>query len=245
MEDIKQLPGYIRVEIWGDRALFTRPEFKIERQSFDCPTPSALRGILQAIYWHPYLDYEVRRITVLNPIRFDAMTCNELDFKLSSSQVKKAMDAAEKGVPVLPLVVPRCATRQQRLSRFLVDVHYVVEAVIVPAVQNKTREPFDLEKALQIFKRRVSKGACYYTPYLGIREFTANFAWKRYKNKPCVSVYDGTVVDLGIMFYDYDYTDCTKDKGPRPYFFHPRMVDGVIDVPRREEVIGYVAGSIG
>ena len=245
MEDITKLPGYVRVEVWGDRALFTRPELKLERFSYGCITPSAARAVLQSVYWHPFFDWEIRRITVLNKIKRDTMTCNELDFKIPSGKVKTAMKLTANAKPAPQLCVPRSASRQQRLSNFLVDVHYIIEAVIVPAAYNKTGEPFLLDKAMEIFTKRMNRGASFHTPYLGMREFPAHVARHRYKDKKSVSHYKGMVVDMGIMFYDYDYTDTSFSNGPRPYFFNPHMNDGVIEIPRREEVFGHAVGGAG
>ncbi len=87
----------VKMECWGDYACFTRPEMKVERVSYDVPTPSAMRGLLEAVYWHPGMRWVVDRIYLLNPIRFTNIRRNEVECKLSAANVKAVMNGGEKG----------------------------------------------------------------------------------------------------------------------------------------------------
>ena len=233
-------PGYVRLEVWGERAIFTRPEFKVERYSYDVITPSAARNILQQIYWHPSMQYQIKAITVYNEIRRMAITRNELDFKTNGNMAFRMFQDAEKTGRAAPLYVSPEYARQQRSTSFLVDVHYAIEAVIRPSKWCKQDEPFNLSKSWGMFNDRAKHGKCFSSPYFGIREFTVNFAPQRYDEIP-QSFYDGSTIDLGIMLFDIDYD---YEPGHRPYFFHPLMVDGRIEIPTQKEVMGNAARCI-
>ena len=224
----------IAVDVWGKLAMFTRPEYKVERYSYDVPTPSSMRGLLQSIYWHPSFDYEILGIQVHNPIRHMSMTRNELPSMLSSGSVYGAMkQALENGGRADPLGVSPYATRQQRSSSFLRDVRYTLYTKVVPLKNSpKPGELYDVEKIRHIIDRRLAKGSSFRSVYFGLKECTAFFAPHNPKENP-TSPYQGTTVDLGIMFFDA----ADQDKKVRPYFYHPFMVDGYIDVPSVREVI--------
>lgn len=195
--------GYVRLEVWGDRAVFTRPEFKVERFSYDVITPSAARNLLQQIYWHPSMQYQIKSITVYKEIRRMSMTRNELDFKMNGNNALRMFQEAETTGRAKPLYVPANYPRQQRSTSFLTDVHYAIEAEILPSKWCKKDEPFDLIKARGMFNDRVKRGKCFSTLYLGIREFDCSFAPQRFESS-VASFYNGTTVDLGVMLFDID-----------------------------------------
>ena len=113
----------IQLEVWGPYALFSRPELKVERASYDVPTPSAARGMVEAIYYHPGLRWHIDRIYVMNPIRFVSIRRNEVMSKISARNVRQA---AQGGKQDLYLATPQEIV--QRSSLLLQDVHYVIEA---------------------------------------------------------------------------------------------------------------------
>ncbi|MDR2212576.1 MAG: type I-C CRISPR-associated protein Cas5c [Pseudomonadales bacterium] len=211
----------IRLMVWGERACFTRPEMKVERVSYDAPTPSAVRGVLEAIHWKPAIRWHVDRIRVLKPIRFESIRRNEVGSKLSSASAAKAMKAGSTAG--LANVVDD--DRQQRAATVLRDVAYVFEAHFDLTAK---AGPDDSEgKHLDIFNRRARKGQCFQMPCMGVREFPANFRLLEADEAlPAIDDSLRSDRDLGWMLHDIDF-----DHGMTPRFFRARMVDGVIEVP--------------
>ncbi len=206
------------LEVWGDYALFSRPEMKVERVSYDVITPSAARGILEAIYWHPEMKYEVLRIFVLNKIQFANIRRNEVSQKISASKVKNFMKS-KKG----ELYIATSKNRTQRFSMVLKNVHYVIEAQLETSEEN-------LAKVYHILERRLVNGQCYHTPYFGTREFPARFKLCEDIRK-IKTAYPDEVRDLGFMLYDMDYSDSDNIC---PMFFRAKMENGIINVKRPE-----------
>ncbi len=211
----------IQIEVWGDHACFTRPEFRAERVSYEVMTPSAARGILEAIYWHPGLQYHIHKIYVLNPIEFTNIRRNEVRNPIFGTS---ALTALKFG---LPLEAYAGENRQQRASMILKNVHYVIEAYITmshPGAPGDTPKKF-----YEILKRRANLGQCFSQPYLGCREFPAHFRQWNGSEIPTLPV----TKDLGYILYDMDYSNPENIK---PLFFNARMVNGVVAVPRQEVV---------
>ena len=211
----------IRLEVWGDHACFTRPEFSVERVSYDVITPSAARGILESIFWHPGMRYVIDRICVLNPVRFTNIRRNEVKSKaLSSSVLSYAKSGGE---------LPYINTRDeivQRAAMVLTDVKYVLEAHF--EMTDEAKEGDNPGKFADIIRRRLAKGQCYSMPYFGVREFPAHFK-PASKPETYESYYrDEANHDFGFMLYDMDYTN--KDD-IRPMYYRAVMKHGVIDVP--------------
>jgi CRISPR-associated protein Cas5d len=192
---------------------------KAERVSYDVITPSAARGILEAVYWKPAIQWIVERIYVLNPIRFDTIRRNELESKMS---VKTVMQAA-KGAKI-PLGAFVEEIRQQRASLVLRDVAYIIEASF--AMTPKAGSGDNPGKVLDTFRRRVATGQCFHRPYMGCREFPVMFDAPP-QETPAVDDSLSGERDLGYMLHDIDF-----EHGMTPHFFHPVMRDGVIEVPR-------------
>ncbi|MEF8942109.1 MAG: type I-C CRISPR-associated protein Cas5c [Desulfohalobiaceae bacterium] len=214
----------VTCKVWGDYACFTRPEMKAERVSYDVMTPSAARGILTAIYWKPAIRWVIDRITVLRPIRFENIRRNELaaqgpsGVKVPKNNVLRAMKDGES--PVEVFIEDK---RQQRAGLVLRDVAYRIEAHFEFASGEDNNEG----KHLDIFNRRLAKGQCFHRPYLGCREFAAEFAPDD-GEQPHPELTGER--DLGWMLHDIDY-----DNGMQPHFFRSTMRDGVIEVPAFEE----------
>lgn len=214
----------IQVEVWGDYACFTRPEMKTERVSYDVMTPSAARGLLESIYWHPGLRWVIECIHVCSPIRFTNIRRNEVKDVISARAVKSVM---EKGKGIDELYLATTESIQQRAAMVLKDVHYVIDAHFDMTDQ---AAPGDNPGKFQdIIKRRLERGQCYSMPYFGTREFAAHFA-RCTELPPCPEELLGER-DLGWMLWDMDYTDPQDIK---PKFFRAKLVDGAMDVPPPE-----------
>ncbi|MBQ9331269.1 MAG: type I-C CRISPR-associated protein Cas5 [Oscillibacter sp.] len=216
----------ISVEVWGDYACFSRPEMKVERVSYDVMTPSAARGLLEAIYWHPGLRWSIDRIQVCNPIRFTNIRRNEVKDVVNARAVCSAM---EKGGGALYLATPESI--QQRAAMVLRDVRYVIDAHF--EMTDRASPGDNPGKFQDIIRRRLEKGQCYHQPCFGVREFPAHF--KPCTQRPiCPDALKGER-DLGWMLLDMDYSDPANI---RPLFFRAVLHDGVLTVPDRtsEEV---------
>lgn len=211
-----------RVDVRGKYALFSRPEMKVERVSYDCITPSAARGVLEAIFWHPGMQYKIDRIYVLNPIKFDNIRRNEVKAKISAANVLKV---ANQGRGELYLATTE--NIQQRASMVLRDVHYVIDAHFV--MTEKANATDNTAKFHEMFQRRLKKGQCYHMPYLGCREFPAEV--RPYDGNEIQTAYPNEEKDLGFMLYDMDYSN---PEDIRPMFFRAVLKNGVLDVAKPE-----------
>ena len=209
----------IQLEVWGPYALFSRPEMHVERVSYEVPTPSAARGMVEAIYYHPGLQWHIRRIYVLNPIRFTNIRRNEVKGKILRDDVYNAIQGGK---------APFLATSQQiaqRAAMVLQDVHYVIEAEFT--MTDRAAPGDNPGKFQDIVTRRMAKGQCYHTPYFGCREFPAAFrAWQG-GAIPTIS----TSCDLGFMLYDLDYSD---PENITPTYFRAKLEHGVLDTQNCE-----------
>ncbi|MFI3294077.1 MAG: type I-C CRISPR-associated protein Cas5c [Rikenellaceae bacterium] len=188
------------LEISGALALFTRPEFKVERMSYEVITPSACRAIFEAIYWRPTMRWVIKEIAVLNPISF--------------AHFKRCETAAEAHTGKTEIIADRC--RQLRSSVVLRDAKYRIKAELIA---------YDgaAEKHCAMFRRRAQKGQCFTQPYLGCREFACD--WRLVAEGEELQPPIDETKDLGTMLYDMDFTDQKKAK---PIFFNAKMINGVI-----------------
>ncbi|WGF90738.1 type I-C CRISPR-associated protein Cas5c [Marinivivus vitaminiproducens] len=219
------MPYGVRLRVWGERACFTRPEMKVERVSYDVMTPSAARGILEAIHWKPAIRWAVRRLHVLKPVRFESIRRNEVELKASAGLAERAMRSGS--TDGLGIAVDEA--RQQRAATILRDVDYVIEAEF--ALTGKATADETPGKHLDIFNRRARRGQCFHQPCLGTREFPAAFALLD-PGEPVPVAHPGDrdaltgTRDLGWMLLDIDHAN-----GATSRFFRAEMRDGVIEVP--------------
>jgi CRISPR-associated protein Cas5d len=213
----------IRLLVSGKWALFTRPEMKVERVSYDVMTPSAARGILEAIHWKPSIKWIVEEIHVLKPIRFQSIRRNEVADKASSTAIRKAMKAGDiRGLAIVIDDPRRPEKRQQRASTLLADVAYAICARFT--LTSKASADENEGKHLDTFNRRARKGQCFHQPCLGTREFPARFELIE-PGASLPQAIDETR-DLGFMLYDIDHAG---DRGSM--FFRATLDQGVVRVP--------------
>ena len=233
------------LRVWGKYACFTRPEMKSERVSYDVMTPSAARGIVEAIYWKPSINWHIDRIHIMEPIKFENIRRNELSSKVPFTNVTSTMkhsfiNGCRKGQSILPFENGNDAKqkkakelhmfieddRQQRAAMILRDVEYIIEAHFEPLAE----DGFNCGKHIDMFRRRARKGQCFNQPYLGCREFPA--AFELVEDDVSVSPIKGER-DLGWMLYDMHFDEPDKDgiREITPMFFHAKMINGIIDVP--------------
>lgn len=233
------------LEVWGDYACFTRPEMKVERVSYDVPTPSAVRAVFESIFWKPAIRWHPTKIEILSPIKWISVRRNEVGSVASN----------KTGIFIED-------NRQQRASYFLRDVKYRFFAVLeyIPIADRKNnnykalpdflmdteerefyltefkswQEQNDLYrkdetpgKYLAIFERRAKKGQCFNQPYLGTREFSCNFKLiENFESNPANPIEETR--ELGFMLYDMDFTDLND---PKPMFFKAKIENGIINIP--------------
>ncbi|MGE4502871.1 MAG: type I-C CRISPR-associated protein Cas5c [Thiomicrospira sp.] len=213
----------IKLHVWGDYACFTRPEMKVERVSYDVITPSAARGILEAIHWKPAIRWVVDRIHVLKPVRFESIRRNELgNCKISSSKVSGAMK--RKTTQDLFFLIDEGDNRQQRATTLLRDVGYVIEAHF--ELTDKASAEDSVGKHLDIFNRRARKGQYFHQPCLGNREFPAYFELIETDEDFPISDLAEESKDLGWILHDIDFANNAE-----PKFFRAALKQGVIEVP--------------
>lgn len=206
-----------RLRVRGENACFTRPEMKVERVSYDVITPSAARGIFESILWKPAICWKIQRIDLLKPIKWESVRRNEVGRRAS-----KPSAAHMRGEQCKPLGIYIEKDRQQRAGLFLKDVDYIIHAGF--EMTNKAGEDDNIIKFEQMLKRRASKGQCFQQPYLGCREFPADFELIELEDQIPDAI--GVSRDLGWMLYDMNY--CGKE--PMPQFFHAELNNGSIDL---------------
>lgn len=198
-----------KIECWGDYACFTRPEFKTERFSYEVMTPSAARGIIESIFWHPGLRYVIDKIYVLSPIKFTNIKRNEIKEKVSADNILK-LKIFTNFSPI------------QRSAAILKDVRYCIKFHFV--LTHAASDTDSQDKFAAILLRRMKKGNCFHQPYFGCREFPANFRLieKGEEIRPIE-----LSKDLGIMLWDMDYSDPANIV---PRFFKAELKDGILNL---------------
>ena len=220
----------IRLHVRGHHALFTRPELKVERASYDVMPPSAARGILEAIHWKPAIRWVIDRIHVLEPVRFQSIRRNEVGHKAPAGKIKQAMNRGD--LEGLQLLVDE--DRQQRASTVLVNPAYLIEAHFV--LSHRADASDSEGKHLDIFNRRAARGQCFHQPCLGTREFAADFTLiepdaplpARNPEAETAELGFGTPRDLGYMLWDIDHAA----PGRPSFLFRAGLRDGVMDIPQ-------------
>jgi len=236
----------IKLHISGDLACFTRPEMKVERVSYDVITPSAARGILEAIYWKPQIRWVIDRIHVLKPIRFTNIRRNEVAHKASKPT---AAQMRGESAPTAGIIIEEA--RQQRASTLLRDVAYIIEAHFEILDHRFEKNGPELAandcaaKHLDMFNRRARRGQCFHQPCLGNREFPARFTLIEEDQPlpPCELPPEQLNRPLGWMLHDIAYLPADKNakdsfltgQGKRvrtePRFFNAEIINGMVDVP--------------
>ena len=220
----------IRLHVEGTHALFTRPELKVERLSYEVMTPSAARGILEAIHWKPQIRWVIDRIHVLSPIRFTSIRRHEVGHKAPAGKIKLAMKRGDLGGQQLVID----DDRQQRASTVLVAPRYLIEAHFTLTAK---ADGSDSEgKHLDIFNRRAARGQCFHQPCLGTREFAAAFRLiepgaplpDRDPSTMNIDHGFGNPRDLGYMLWDIDHSTL----GRPSLLFRASLRDGVLEVPQ-------------
>lgn len=213
---VRGLPP-LEVKLWGEYACFTRPEMKVERVTYPVMTPSAARGALEAIFWKPQVTWRIEEIHVLNPVAYTSILRNEINDRQSERTARGwarnggGYDAADR------------RSRAQRHTLALRDVAYVVRAQLV--LEDGVAD--DIAKYRDQFRRRVARGQCFATPYLGCREFSASFGEPEPGDAPIERT-----EDLGLMLLDIDYDPDGSGRGT-PMFFDASLDRGVLRVPDR------------
>lgn len=228
-----------RIIVSGDYACFTRPEMKVERASYDVPTPGALEGLVKGVYWKPAIKYIIDEIAVFNPINFINIRRNEVKDKVNLSAVKSAM----KGKGGEPEIYTK-ENVNQRGAMVLKDVLYGVRFHFELTGLRSDREGEGEAKHFNILRRRLENGQCFRQPVLGCREFPVKEI-KLVDNFPYERIHESLKGDrdLGFMLYRMEFEDGGiplngdwnepkfSDRA-RPCFYRPHMVDGIIDVAK-------------
>lgn len=214
----------LRIRARGKLACYSRPELKVERVSYPVITPSAARGVLEAVLWKPAIKWHISKITVLNPIRFTAFRRNEVNSKAITPS--KALVAA--GGPAPRLFADE--DRAQRNTVALRDVDYIIEAYFT--MTPKAGPEDNIRKFEEMFLRRVENGQHFSCPFLGCREFPAEVSLADDNLQPCSEL--AGLKELGLMLWDIQFSP----KGNLPLFFDARLVDGVMEVPDESQVYG-------
>jgi CRISPR-associated protein Cas5d len=218
----------VKVKVQGDYACFTRPDLKVERMTYPCMTPSAARGILDSILWKPEFQWYVRRIQVLKPVLFTSIKRNEINTKQGKNPII-VDEVNSKGKPKY---------RAQRNSIILREVAYIIEASIYQKKHDEKNRPekyigrkgIDADKD-GIFIRRIKKGQCWRRPYLGTREFSAEFMEPDGTEQPI-----NETIPIGSMLFDIFYNNGKAE----PLFFHDVAVrNGVLncEVPENAKMM--------
>jgi len=215
------------LEVWGDFACFARPEMKVERYSYPCPTPSAARGVFEAIYFKPQFYWQIARIELLTPPSLIALRRNEVKDRASADAVRKWMTGKAQPEPLWADAVESEKGRTQRQTIALRRPRFRLTAAIVPREGHESHQRAFGEQ----FARRASQGKCFQQPALGYREFVAFFRYvESSQGEPGRCSYSQ---DLGLMLYDVFDLRATNDRFAPPFItlFRARIVDGVLDVP--------------
>ncbi len=230
-----------KVIVEGDYACFTRPEFKVERVSYDVPTPGALEGMLKSIYWKPAIRYVIDKIIVYKPINFMNVRRNEVNDKVSYRSVKARMNGENKDISIYTK-----SSISQRATMLLKNVKYGIEFHFeLTGIQSQNSDEGEA-KHYNIIRRRLENGQCFRTPCLGCSEFPV-------KKIELVDEFDLSEInpdilelgsmDLGFMSYkvafkdngvpiNNDYDNPKFSDNASTLYYRPKMIDGVIDVAK-------------
>lgn len=200
----------VRVRVWGDFACFTNPAMKVERATYPVMTPSAARGVLEAIFWKPEFTWQIEEIWVLKPIQYFSILRNEVNSRASDRAARRWAMGVGGYVAA--------DDRAQRHTLALRDVAYLIHA----QVELRAHATENEAKYRDQFRRRVQRGQCFATPYFGCREWSAHFA-EPYGDEQPIAL----SVDLGLMLHDLTY----HADGAQPAFFNAQLAAGILRVP--------------
>lgn len=212
----------VEVKVWSPPespfCCFTRPEMKVERVTYPVMTPSAARGILEMIFWKPEMKWQIREIVVLNPIKYVSFLRNEVNSRVSE---RSARNWERNGGGFIA-----SEDRAQRNTLALRDVAYIIraQAIVKPGVKE------DAAKFRDQFRRRVQKGQCWATPYLGCREFSAAFGPVEGNEVP-----QSGSMEIGRMLYDLVFAPLGAGAAV-PRYFDARLENGVLSIPSWKEM---------
>lgn len=235
-----------RIMVEGDYACFTRPEMKVERVSYDVPTPSALIGMIKSIYWKPAIRYVIDRIVVFSPIDFMNVRRNEVKEKVPLSSVKAKMKDSKRDISIYA-----DNSRNQRATMLLKNVRYGVEFHFELTGMKSDNPDEGEEKHYSILKRRLEKGQHFRVPCLGCSEFPAKsikLVEEFELKKISPEILQMGDMDLGFMLYEMRFADGGEPvngdwENPKfsdkadAVFYRPHMINGVIDVRKYAEGI--------
>ena len=235
-----------KIIVEGRYACFTRPELKVERVSYDVPTPGAIEGMLKSIYWKPAIRYEVDKIIIFNPIRFKNIRRNEVRSKILLTNIKRQMKDDR-----IDISLYTSEDISQRASMVLADVKYGIEFHFELTGLRSKDEDNSEDKHYNIIKRRIENGQCFRAPCLGCSEFPVEKL--KLEEKFDLDLIDKEIkdsgdVDLGLMSYrvKFDDSDVLTDRNweehkfsdkARTMFYRPHMINGIIDVNKYKESI--------
>lgn len=211
---MKSYFGPLKIRIWGERACFTRPDSKADRVSYPIITPSAARGVLEAVYWHPQMYWRVTKIWNMKPVKWFSLMANETTGDKGVNKNWEAMN---------PFEISRY--RDQRHMLGLRDVEYIVFAEVVARDGSKSGEA----KHRDIFQRRLKKGACAYQPFLGCREFTGYFSPAQEEHTP-VSLPEEDLGQMVGSLFDLTVDPQSKVSAVSRRVFEAVVRDGVLVV---------------
>lgn len=227
-------PTYI-IHAKGPLAIFTRPEFKSERFSYPCITPSAARGLVEAVLWKPAIAWHIEKIHILSPIKWTSFRRNEVSGKATAP----SKSIIENGGPAPSLHADR--DRAMRNTVALKEVEYAIELHFTMTPRAGTGD--SIMKFHEMFTRRLTKGQTFQQPYFGCRECIANL--ELIEKLP--ETIDETK-DLGIMLWDIEYNGTEKEDRSTPIFFHALLDHGTVTIPAtpegaRQSLLKYTVGS--
>ena len=223
----------LTIRVWGDYACFTRPEMKVERVSYPIMTPSAARGVLEAIFWEPQMCYVIDQIAVVKKGRWFSFRRNEVSAVISMDSAKSWM----RGKTPVKFIEAGggAADAAQRNMLALAEVEYLITAEV--RLTRRAKPPSDnLGKYLAEIQKRASRGKCFHRPALGCREFAADFDWVEPNDTVSMKLANWPEEDLGLMLYDvFDHegrevaTDDDPHVRPGAIFFRAAIANAVLD----------------
>ena len=226
----------------GPWACFTRPEMKVERVSYDVPTPGALVGLIKGVYWKPAIEYVIDKIVVCNPIRFVNIRRNEVKDKVKGFAIKDLMNGKQADPTIYA-----ADSRTQKASMILRDVKYGIQFHFQMTGLRSDKSDESPEKHFSMLKRRLERGQYFRKPCLGCSEFPVkDMAIVDDLQSLEISSENKGDIDLGYMLYGMKFKNgghpvnddwehpVFSDKAD-PVFYRPHMVDGVIDVAKYRE----------